>query len=196
MINHINLLFNKVLMNFFLESWIILKNKWVIQVFIISFILSAIFSGVSSFLSDFNVIVLTIIILIVITVGIVFDMVGVAVLTAKEAPFHARSSKKVKEAKACINLLKNSTKVSSVCNDIVGDICGIVSGGLGASLAIYLTVNCHINTLISSILVASFISALTVGGKAYFKTIAIKKSDDIVLLAGKFYRIFNKKNNV
>ena len=91
-----------------------MKNKWVIQVFIISFILSAIFSGISSFLSDFNVIVLTIIILIVITVGIVFDMVGVAVLTAKEAPFHARSSKKVKEAKACINLLKNSTKVSSV----------------------------------------------------------------------------------
>ena len=106
-----------------------MKNKWIIQVFIISFILSAIFSGLSSFLSDFNVIVLIVIILIVISIGILFDMVGVATLTAQEAPFHAMSTKKIKEATACINLLKNNTKVSSICNDIVGDICGIVSRG-------------------------------------------------------------------
>lgn len=104
-----------------------MKDKWIIQVFIISFILSAIFSGLSSLLSDINVIVLFVIILIVIGIGILFDMIGVATLTAEEAPFHAMSSKKIKEATACINLLKNSTKVSSVCNDIVGDICGIVS---------------------------------------------------------------------
>lgn len=104
-----------------------MKNKWIIQVFIISFILSALFSGLSTLLSDINVIVLVIIILIVIGIGIIFDMIGVAVLTAKEAPFHAMSSKKIKEATACINLLKNNTKVSSICNDIVGDICGIVS---------------------------------------------------------------------
>lgn len=104
-----------------------LKDKWIIQVFIISFILSAIFSGLSSLLSDINVIVLIVIILIVIGIGILFDMIGVAALTAKEAPFHAMSSKKIKEATACINLLKNNTKVSSICNDIVGDICGIVS---------------------------------------------------------------------
>lgn len=104
-----------------------MKNKWIIQVFIISFILSAIFSGLSSLLSDINVIALVVIILIVIGIGILFDMIGVAALTAEEAPFHAMNSKKIKEATACINLLKNSTKVSSVCNDIVGDICGIVS---------------------------------------------------------------------
>ena len=104
-----------------------MKDKWIIQVFIISFILSAIFSGLSSLLSDINVIVLFVIILIVIGIGILFDMIGVAALTAEEAPFHAMSSKKIKEAGACINLLKNNTKVSSICNDIVGDICGIVS---------------------------------------------------------------------
>ncbi len=118
-------------------------------------------------------------------------MVGVATLTAKEAPFHARNSKKVKEAAVCLKLLKNSTKVSSICNDIIGDICGIVSGSLGATLTIYLTISFHMNAILSTILVTSFISALTVGGKAYFKNIAMKKSDSIVLLAGKIFQIFS-----
>lgn len=170
-----------------------MKNKWVLQVFIISFILSAIFSGLSSYLSNFNVIVLTIIILIVIAIGILFDMVGVATLTAKEAPFHARSSKKVKEAAACIKLLKNSTKVSSVCNDIVGDICGIVSGSLGAVLTLYLTTSLKMNAILATILVTSFISAITVGGKAYFKNVAMKKSDSIVFAVGKIISMFAKK---
>lgn len=170
-----------------------MKNKWVLQVFIISFILSAFFSGLSSYLSNFNVIVLTIIILIVIAIGILFDMVGVATLTAKEAPFHARNSKKVKEASACIKLLKNSTKVSSVCNDIVGDICGIVSGSLGAVLTIYLTTSLKMNAILATIIVTSFISAITVGGKAYFKNVAMKKSDNIVFAVGKIISIFDKK---
>lgn len=169
-----------------------MKDKWIIQVFIISFILSALFSGLSSFLSDINSIVLIIIILIVIGIGILFDMIGVATLTAEEAPFHAMSSKKIKEATACINLLKNSTKVSSICNDIVGDICGIVSGGLGATLTVYLTTTFEMNALLASVLVASFISALTVGGKAYFKTIAMKKSDKIVLIVGRITQVFQK----
>lgn len=168
-----------------------MEKKWVIQVFIISFILSAVFSGLSSFLSDFNVILLFIILLIVISIGIIFDMIGVAILTANEAPFHAKSAKKVKGAKACLSLIKNSTKVSSVCNDIVGDICGIVSGSLGASLTVYLSV-LGMNILIATILVTSFVSALTVGGKAYFKVIATKQSDKIVFLIGKLVRVFVK----
>lgn len=169
-----------------------MKNKWIIQVFIISFILSAIFSGLSTYLSDFNVIILSTILIIVIGIGIIFDMIGVAVLTAKEAPFHARSSKKIKEATACLKLLKNSTKVSSVCNDIVGDICGIVSGSLGATLTIYLAASLHMSAILATILVTSFISALTVGGKAFFKNIATKNSDGIVLMVGKAIHIFQK----
>ena len=169
-----------------------MKNKWVTLVFIISFILSAVFSGLTSFLSDTNVIFLVIIILVVISIGILFDMIGVASLSASEAPFHAMSSKKIKEASTCIKLLKNNSKVSSVCNDIVGDICGIVSGGLGASLTVYLTVSLNMNVLLSTVLVTSFISALTVGGKAYFKTIATKKSDKIILLTGKILKFLYK----
>lgn len=169
-----------------------MKNKWILQVFILSFLLSAVFSGLSSYVSDFNIVLLIIILLFVIGIGILFDMIGVATLTAEEAPFHARNSKKIKEATACLRLIKNSTKVSSVCNDIVGDICGIISGSLGATLTLYLSVKTNMNPLLATILVTSFISALTVGGKAYFKTIAMKKSDAIVFMAGKVIQVFHK----
>lgn len=169
-----------------------MKNKWVLQVFLISFLLSSVFGGLSSFVNDFNIIILILILLLVIGIGIVFDMIGVATLTAKEAPFHARSAKKIKEAKSSLFLLKNNTKVSSVCNDIVGDICGIISGSLGATLTVYLVHNFKIPVLIATILITSLISALTVGGKAYFKTIATKYSDTIVLMAGKVVYLFYK----
>lgn len=169
-----------------------MKNKWIVQVFIISFLLSAAFSGLSTFISDFNVILLVLILFLVIGIGILFDMVGVATLTAKEAPFHARSAKKIKEAAASIHLLKNSTKVSSICNDIVGDICGIISGSLGATLTIYLSSHFSVHPILAAILITSFISAVTVGGKAYFKNVATKKSDSIVLMAGKIMRFFEK----
>jgi len=164
------------------------EKKWVIEVFILSFILSAVFSGLSSYLSNFNVIVLTIILLLVISVGILFDMIGVATITAKEAPFHAMSAKKIKGASSCIKLLKNSNKVSSICNDVIGDICGIVSGSLGAVLTVYLS-TLGMNAILASILVTSFVSALTVGGKAYFKTIAMKNCDSIVFRVGKIINL-------
>ncbi len=168
-----------------------MKNKWVVQVFMISFVLAAIFSGLSSYFSDLNLILLILVLIMVIGIGIGFDMIGVAVLTAEEAPFHARNSKRIKEANSSIFLLKNSNKVSSVCNDIVGDICGIVSGTLGASLSVYISIQMHLSLLIATILVTSLISALTVGGKAYFKTIAIKNSDAIVFFAGRILHFFH-----
>ncbi len=169
-----------------------MKNKWILQVFIISFTLSAIFSGLSTYVSDFNIILLVAILFIVIGIGILFDMIGVAVLTAEEAPFHARNSKKIKEAASSLRLIKNSTKVSSVCNDIVGDICGIVSGSLGATLTLYLTIHTGLQPIMAAILVTSLISAITVGGKALFKTIAMKQSDSIVFMVGKIIQIFHK----
>jgi len=170
-----------------------LKDKWVLKVFIISFILSSIFSAVGNILSDINIIVLILILLLVILIGIIFDMIGVAVLTAEEAPFHARNSKKIKGANTCIKLLKNNTKVSSVCNDIVGDICGIVSGSLGAILTIYISNKTGLNIVIATVLITSLISSLTVGGKAYFKTIATKKSDKIILITGKILSVLKRK---
>ena len=56
----------------------------------------------------------------------------------------------------------------------------------------YLTTTCHIHALLASILVASFISAITVGGKAFFKIVATKKCNEIVLAVGKIMQVFHR----
>ncbi len=167
--------------------------NWIYKVFLLSFILSIIFSGISSIMADnFNTIILTIIIIIVIAIGIIFDMIGVAVLTSKEANLHAKASKKLKGAKEAISLLKNATKVSSVCNDVIGDICGIVSGSLGAVLTVSVANMLNFKTTMISVIVTAIISALTVGCKAIFKGVATKNSDSIVFTVGKILSIFKK----
>ena len=167
--------------------------NWIYKVFLLSFILSILFSGASSIVANsFNSIVLIIIILLVITIGIIFDMIGVSVLTSNEASLHAKASKKLKGAKEAISLLKNSAKVSSVCNDVIGDICGIVSGSLGAVLTINMSEYFDWNLTITTMIITAIISALTVGGKAIFKNIATKKADSIMFTVGKIISIFSK----
>ena len=167
--------------------------NWIYKVFLLSFILSIVFSGGSSFLANnVNSILLGIIIVVVIAIGILFDMIGVAVLTSNESSLHAKASKKLKGAKEAIYLLKNAPRVASICNDVVGDVCGIVSGSLGAVLTINIASYFQINIVIITMLITAIISALTVGGKAIFKTVATKKADSIVYTVGKVMTIFNK----
>ena len=161
------------------------KDNWIYKVFLMTFFLSVIFSFTSNVItSNANIFVMILITLLVIVIGIIFDMIGTATLSSNEAAFHAKSSRKIKGAKESISLLKNSVKVASICNDVIGDICGIISGGMGAMVALSLS-NIIGNTTISSILVSAIVSSLTVGGKAIFKTVAIKKCDEIVFLVGK-----------
>ena len=167
------------------------KDHWILIVFLLTFILSILFSTVS------NLIVLTgnnilffIILVLTISFGILFDVIGTAAITANEATFHALNSKKIKGAKQGISIVKNNNKISSICNDIVGDICGIISGSIGAILAISLSNTLSINNTIVSIVLAAFISAFTVGGKAIFKQIAIKNADKIILSVSKVLSIF------
>lgn len=170
------------------------KDNWIYKVFFITFILAAIFSGLSNIISaKFNSIVLTLIIFLVTGIGIIFDMVGTAVLTAEEKNFHAKSSRKIKGAKESISIIKNNVRIANICNDIIGDICGIVSGGLGAVLAINLSTKLNFNLTITTIIISSIISSLTVGGKAVFKGVAAKNCDNIIMFVGKTLTIFKRK---
>ena len=171
------------------------NTKWLVTIFILAFVLSIVFSGISTIMSNsLPTFALVAIIILVIIIGIIFDMIGVAVLTSKEASLHAKASKKLKGAKEAISLLKNSTKVASVCNDVIGDICGIVSGSLGAVLTI--AIASHFDfaaaATIITVLITAIISALTVGFKAVFKSVATKNSDTIVFTVGKILSIFKK----
>ena len=111
-------------------------RNWVITIFFATIAISAAISLMSDFIMGKSSMILAFLILLMIVfIGIIFDIVGMAVATADEKPFHAMASRKVKGAKECISLLRNAERVSSICNDVVGDICGVVSGSASATIA-------------------------------------------------------------
>jgi hypothetical protein len=153
---------------------------WVIFIPIISFIISVLLTIVSSdLLKEANLVTAFIVILIIIFVNIIFDIIGTAVTAAEEAPFHAMASRKMYGAKQSIKLLRNADKVSNVCNDVVGDICGIISGAAGAYIVIRI-VGDQDGITVVELAVTGMITALTVGGKALGKSIALNNSNYII----------------
>ena len=167
-----------------------MKNNWTVKVFFLTFILACVFSIVANYLGKFNNIILIICILVILFIGIIFDIIGVSVLSCDEKVLHSRASQKIKGAKMAIKLTKNASVVSSICNDVVGDVCGIVSGSLVTVLVINLFLNSNLSFW--NVCFASFLSSATVGGKAIGKKIAIKYSNDITYFVGKILSLFNK----
>ena len=171
------------------------KDNWILKAFLMTFFIALIFSSTSNYLiSKFNNTALLIILCIIfIGIGILFDIIGTAVLTANEASFHAKSAKKIKGSKEGVYLIKNSSTIASICNDVIGDICGIVSGSIGAMLAINISTKLNVSTVIVTLLVSSIISSLTVGGKAIGKKQAIKNSDTIIFASARILSKFKSK---
>lgn len=133
----------------------------------------------------------------IILIGILFDIVGIAVTAADETPFHSMASKKIKGARQSIMLLRNASRVSSFCNDVVGDICGVVSGAAGTAI-VYRVFADSANVSLIEVLVGAFIAAVTVGGKGFTKNIGMNNADYIVYIAGRILSVIpagNKKKS-
>lgn len=172
------------------------KNLWAVQIFFLTFILSMSFSILSELLlSNSNVFIAFSLLAALLIIGILFDVVAVAVTSCSIEPFLAMAAKKIKGAKTAVKLIKNAEKVNNICSDVIGDICGIVTGALGASivLKIFVTGGTNYDTAIVSILFSSILAALTVGGKAIGKRIAITNDKEIVFFAAKIISMFSKK---
>ena len=170
------------------------KDNWIIKVLLFTFFITIIVSGLSNYIANnTNIYILLIITIIITLIGILFDMIGTSVLTAKESNFHSMASYKVKGSKKGIKLIKNRTNIASFCNDIIGDICGIISGAMGFMIASFISNHLNLDITISSIIIASILSTITIGGKALGKKYAIKKSDNIILLISNILNIFNRK---
>ncbi len=153
---------------------------WIITVTVLSFIVSAVLTVASSrVLQEAGIIIALLVISIIILINIVFDIIGTAVTAAKETPFHAMASRKLSGAKQAIKLIRNADKVSNVCNDVIGDICGIISGAAGAYIIIRIVGN-QKGATVAELVMAGLITALTVGGKALGKTIALRNSNYII----------------
>ena len=167
--------------------------KWSITLAFIACLISVALSFISEIaMRNVNMLIGTIVIIVFIMIGILFDMIGVSVTSADEAPFHAMSSKKVKGAKMAVALKKNADKTSTFCCDVIGDICGIISGAAGVVVATQLSSNFNIDTLLSSLIVTGFVAALTIGGKSLEKPIAIKNGNKILFKFAKVLSIFSK----
>lgn len=176
--------------------------KWVITIFLVTILVSGTISLVSDVVMEGSSIpVAFLILLLIILVGIVFDIIGMAVATADEKPFHSMAARKVPGAQESIRLLRNAERVSSICNDVVGDICGVVSGSASATIAVQVISNFDFSwPQIVSLVMSSLAAGLTVGGKAIGKTFAVNSCTEIVHGVGKiiytlrhFPDLFRKK---
>ena len=167
--------------------------KWVAEIFVVT----AFISGTISFLSEqimsnSSILVAFLILFTIVIVGIIFDIIGVAVTSADEKPFHSMAARKVPGAHESIKLLRNAERVSSICNDVIGDICGVVSGSASATIAaeVLRTGDFSFPKLITLAMSAT-VAALTVGGKAIGKTFAINSSTTIIHGVGRLLYMFH-----
>jgi CBS domain containing-hemolysin-like protein len=152
-----------------------------------------IFSLTSQFLlKDIGSVFGILIILFFIILGIIFDIIGVAVQSSDETPFHAMASKKIKRARHAKKMLKNASKVSTFCNDVIGDICNIISGSAGIIVATNVAIKFNFDIALTNLIVTSIIASLTIGGKALGKGIAIKNGEEIISIVTKIINKFHK----
>lgn len=169
--------------------------KWVATIILVTFIISIILSFISqTTIPNLSIVFGILITLLFVGIGILFDIIGVAVTTADEAVFHSMNSRKVRGANIAVQFKRNADKVSSFCCDVIGDICGVVSGTAATSIAVILVNNFKLNVMITGLIVTAIISALTIGGKAIGKSFAMNKSDIILYEFAKTISYFyNKK---
>lgn len=161
--------------------------KWVVTIFLVTIVISGTISFVSDeVMASSSLPVAFLILLVIILVGILFDIVGMAVASADEKPFHSMAAKKVPGAQEAIRLLRNAERVSSICNDVVGDICGVVSGSASATIAAQVIRSFDFSwPQVATLLMSALAAGLTVGGKAVGKSIAINSCTEIVHTVGR-----------
>ena len=161
--------------------------RWVVTIFLTTIFISGAISLISDeIMSTSGIFVAFLILLAIILVGIIFDIIGMAVASADEKPFHAMAARKVPGAREAISLLRNAERVSSICNDVVGDICGVVSGSASATIAAQILSNFEFSwPRVVSLVMSALAAGLTVGGKAIGKTFAVNSATTIVHTVGK-----------
>ena len=167
--------------------------RWVVTIFLVTIVISGAISLVSDQVMENSTVAGAFLILFaIIFLGIVFDVIGMAVATADEKPFHSMASRKVPGAREAIRLLRNAERVSSICNDVVGDICGVVSGSASATIAALVLTNAEVAWPRGiSLLMSALVAGLTVGGKAIGKSFAVNSCTEIVHVVGQVLYAFN-----
>ncbi|MFO7952382.1 MAG: hypothetical protein R6U91_06215 [Bacillota bacterium] len=168
------------------------KNKsrirWILFISIWTFILAVLLGLVSHYFLDKieSITSSFIILLFVASLGIIFDLIGTAAAAANIAPLNAKASRKVSGAKLGVNIVKNAERVATFCNDVAGDISGIISGTLVTTIVLKMVIMIPYGQaeFFVGVLLTALIAAITVGGKALGKIVAINYSTEVILLVG------------
>ena len=159
--------------------------RWIVFIFFLTMVISATISLVSSgVLENAGIILAFCVLLLIIFLGILFDIIGVAVMSANEKPFNSMAAKKLPGATEALKLLRSAEKVSSFCNDVVGDICGVVSGSASAVIAVSALSSVGSDT-IAKVLMSALVAGVTIAGKACGKNLAMNNATNIVLIVSK-----------
>lgn len=175
------------------SSNVSVSNKWTVFVVALSFALSFVFSAVTSVLmSEMSIVWAFIILFIIIVINITFDVIGTAVISAEEYPFHSLAARRVRGAKQMISIIRHAPQVSNLCCDVIGDIAGIVSGAATALIVAELVAAFSLSGMLPSLLLTGLVGAMTIGGKAVCKGIAMQNGNAIVYFIGKIAGIVRR----
>ncbi len=167
-------------------------RRWVVTVILLTFVISSVMQMIQAgLMSKVNLAMAFVILITFILIGIIFDIIGVAVTSANETPFHSLSSQKIRGAKEAVRLIRSADRVGSFCNDVIGDIVGIISGSATTVIVgMIMSSGISLNNFILTTVMTALVAAFTIGGKAAGKRIAIEKSNDIVFFVGKVVSFF------
>lgn len=134
--------------------------------------------------------------LLLVALGVLCDLLGIAVVTADMPPFLSMASKKVRGAEMGIWLIKHAERVTNIFNDVLSDVIGVLSGATGIAIVVIIVRNVHGLSAAQQyvdIAMTSLVAALLVGGKAAGKAFAMRNSRDIVLALGRLLGLFSMK---
>ena len=160
-------------------------RRWALTVLLASFLITALLSLASGEIIEGLPMFASILVLVLfVALGIVFDIIGLAVATADVTAFNSMAARRLKTGKKAVWLISNTEKVSSVCN-------GVVSGATGAAIAAQLFSESASGFWLSLTL-TSLIAAVTVGGKALGKQYAVRYNEKIVYWVAKLLCGFQK----
>lgn len=173
--------------------------NWSLAIAVITLVLAAIFSIVSTYLlSGVTWAIGMVIVFVIVFIGIFFDMLGIAATAADETPFHAMAAERVNGSKQSILIVRSADRFASFCNDVIGDISGIISGTASAIVVISFTISMGQREdsafhYIVAVVFTSVVAAVTVGGKAFGKSMAIRYSTPILFQVGKLFYILEDR---
>jgi len=176
-----------------------INKKWIAIITIITFFIAMLLGYVSlvymEIVSLFGAIV---ILLVIVFLGVFFDLLGIAVTAVSDITFNAMATSKVRGAKESIMIIRNAGAVANFFNDVIGDISGIISGSASAAILVKINKQLNFESILTSLVLTGLIAAITIGGKAIGKEIAIKHCNYIVYRIGlllSYFKVPSRKGS-